>query len=196
MRRSSSCALTLFLALCFASHARASDGFYDDPPDLPKTVTLTLSPIHVLIPMLEMQAEVRVGDFLGLSVIGGGGRLMAKNAAGKERHFGAYEYGGQIAFYPSSVFKGLQLGAEALWMHVDVADVIGTDRVTGLGAGLTLGPFIGYKWIEEPGFTVFVQGGCSITAIHTPAKNTLGQDATSKEPDLLLLLNFNVGWSL
>ncbi|HEX2678814.1 MAG TPA: hypothetical protein VHM19_19310 [Polyangiales bacterium] len=172
-----------------------SYGYGEEPPPPPKNLTLSLSPLHVLVPMAEAQAEVRAGSYLGFAVIGGGGRVSAETSKGATLHFPAYELGGQAVFYPSRAFENFQLGAEAIYLHVGIEDVIGTKRVTGLSAGLTLGGFLGYKWIDPSGFTVFMQGGASTMVLPAHLKNELGQSATLKENSLYLLLNLNVGWS-
>ena len=80
-------------------------------------------------------------------------------------------------------------------MHVAIEDVIGNARVSGLGAGFSTGPFIGYKWISEIGFSVFLQGGFSLVLVRATATNDLGQSATKNENEILMLLNVNLGWS-
>ena len=49
--------------------------------------------------------------------------------------------------------------------------------------------------IADMGFTLFLQGGFTVMIVHAKAENSLGQSATTKENDLLLLLNVNLGWS-
>jgi hypothetical protein len=195
-----SCVFLTAFAVAGLAHAQDADGYqggyYDEPPAKLSNLTLTISPFHLFIPMLVLQAEVRAGDYLGFAVIGGGGRLDAQTSDKKVLHFNAYQAGVQVVAYPFEPFQKMQLGIEALWLHVTVDPVtLGARRVTGLGAGLTVGPFIGYKWISEPGFSVFIQGGFKVLVSQAHAKNDLGQSATVHENDLVLLLNMDIGWS-
>jgi Protein of unknown function (DUF3575) len=170
--------------------------FVDDQAPPPTSyVTLTLSPIHLLIPMFEAQAEVRILPMLSVAAIGGFGRVSVENTDGDKMKFDAYEVGGQVVYYPSDDFRAWQLGVEAIYMHMNIEEVIGNERVSGLGAGFAAGPLLGYKWISEPGFTLFLQGGFTVMLDKAEAKNDLGQRATLKENDLFPLLNANLGWS-
>jgi Protein of unknown function (DUF3575) len=204
--------LGTWLAASNLVHAQDADAdvgvpppsFYDDPPNLfgpepppppPSHFTLSMSPIHLLIPMLEMQAEVRVLPALGVSVIGAYGRIAGLTSTGEKLDFDAYELGGQVAYYTSEDFRGLHLGVEVLYLRVDVEKTIGSERVSALGAGVTVGPMLGYKWISEPGFSVFLQGGFSVAVLKAEAKNDLGQSASDEASDIFLLLNVNLGWS-
>jgi hypothetical protein len=183
-------------APCLTAQAQDYPEYAAEPePASDPVVTLSLSPLHLFIPILEAQLELRVSDGLGLSVFGGGGRITMHSTDGDELHFAAWEVGAQAAAYPFDVFKGFELGVEALWLHVSLEDEIGDNRISGTGAGLSIGPFLGYKWIAAVGFSVFLQAGFSALVAQAQGKNDLGQRASVDENDLLLLLNFNLGWS-
>src|SRR5689334_1254199 len=103
-----------------------------------EVVSLTFSPLHLLFPIFEAQAEVRIVPAVGLAVIGGigsmkadvptscGGGVVAGTCSHSVR-FGVTEVGGQVAVYPLADFRSLELGAEVLWLHVngEVEDVTG-----------------------------------------------------------------------
>lgn len=188
-------ALALVLVLVSALGAQAQESSYDEPLPPSELVTVSISPLHLFIPMLELQVELRLGELFGIAAIGGVGTLTVETSDGDQLSFPAQEVGGQLVFYPTEAFRNWQLGVEALLLRVEIDERIGSDRVTGLGAGLSAGPFLGYKWISDVGFSVFVQGGFTVAVVKSEATNDLGQSATVKENDLLLLLNVNVGWS-
>ncbi len=149
-------------------------------------VSITFSPLHLIQPVFEAQAEVRVLPALGLAGIGGIGRGTHEGIT-----FSVLELGGQIAAYPLDDFRSLQFGAEVLWIHVggEVGDVKGT------GAGTAVGPFVGYKLITRHGFTFFAQGGAQYIFVKAEASNSAGDTAEDSESGFIPLLNLNFGWS-
>lgn len=187
------CVLALAL-IAPAANARAQE-YYEPEPEKPHTLTVSISPLHLILPIVELQAELRVIDHLGVSLIGGYGRLTAKSSTDDVLHFSALELGGQLVWYPKEIFEGLHLGAEAMWLEATLDEPLGTTRYSGVGAGFSVGPLIGYKWIHESGFSVFVQGGFTVLLSRAHVKNDLGQEATAKENEILVLLNVNLGWT-
>lgn len=149
-------------------------------------VSLTLSPLHLLLPLVELTGEVRAADDIGLAIIGGYGSIS---------DFDVYEIGGQFRYYATGSFdQGLELGAEVL--HVGVSSPSGSVNVTGAAAGLAVGPFIGYKLTTRGGFTFDVQGGVQYMTARASAKSQgSGQSAQTDGKALIPLLNLNAGWS-
>jgi hypothetical protein len=167
------------------------------PPEPPvRNVTLTFSPIHLLFPVFEAMAEIRVANGFGIAAIGGYGEIAVEDVFGNDYKFTAYVVGGQIAGYLQHPFHGLQLGAEVLYLKVETKEEVGTRvRVTGVGDGLAIGPFVGYKLVTEGGFTFLVQGGAQYMAVRAEAKSGDGQFAQEEDSRLIPLLNLNIGWS-
>lgn len=99
-----------------------------------------------------------------------------------------FEAGASARYYALGSFRhGLQLGAEALYVHADTtADATGVQA-----AGLGLAPFVGYKWTHRTGFTVDAQLG--VTYLVARAASDAGAAATAR--DVAPLLNLNVGYS-
>jgi hypothetical protein len=151
-----------------------------------EVVSITFSPLHLIQPVFEAQAEVRLLPALGLAAIGGVGSLRHEGTT-----FSVLELGGQIAAYPLDDFRSLQFGAEVLWIHV------GGEKgdVTGTGAGTAVGPFVGYKLVTRHGFTFFAQGGAQYVFVKAEASNSAGETAEGSDSTFIPLLNLNFGWS-
>jgi len=168
----------------------------EPPPEPQHFLSFTLSPLHLIFPIAELTIEVKAADLVGIALVGGVGTVSAVTFSDQDLTFMAYEFGVQGVVYPIEPFESLQLGAELLYLQVSVEDEIGNQQVEGLGAGLAVGPLVGYKLLTSIGFTFFVQGGVSFVAIRAEAENDLGESATEDESRVLPLLNLNVGWSI
>lgn len=146
---------------------------------------------------MELTAEFRALDGLGLGLIAGAGSLTVNdpNSSIDGDSITAYELGAQVIYYPLEGFESLQLGAELLWLRVS-ADDLGSENVSGLGEGLGVGPLIGYKLITKAGFTFFVQGGFQYLAVQASASDGQGTTAEAEDSTIIPLLNANLGWSL
>jgi hypothetical protein len=169
-------------------------------PDVPKKserhVSLTISPLHLISPILELEVEVSPTPHLGLGAIGGFGSIKAESNDPQldDTRFSAYELGLQVIGYPLQDFSSLQLGGELLWVKVSTEKIGDTDVKANAG-GVAVGPFIGYKLITDAGFTLFVQGGFQYMAVKAEATNSLGESADEEQKTFIPLLNFNLGWS-
>jgi hypothetical protein len=152
-------------------------------------VSATFSPLHLFQPIFEADIEVMPIPHLGVSVIGGIGQI----SVGSDE-FAAYELGAHVIGYPLRDFSSLQLGAEILWIKISVEDFQGSD-VSGTGAGVAIGPFVGYKFIADIGFTLYVQGGFQYLRLEAEAHDTQGNSASADGAAFIPLLNFNLGWS-
>lgn len=156
--------------------ATADEGSFD--------VSLTFSPLHLLIvvPVLELTAEVRADRDVGVAIIGGYGSTGSWNV---------YELGGQLRYYATGSFdQGFELGAEVLFLGVRSSEGTGLSNAVS-ASGLAVGPFIGYKLTTRGGFTFDVQGGFQYLA-------PVGVDSERDRSELsavIPLLNLNVGWS-
>lgn len=144
--------------------------------------SITFSPVHLLVPMLEVQGEFRVHDRVGVAAIGGFGRTSGLSL---------FEGGLSARAYPLGDFDhGLQLGAEATYLGA-----MGTvGGVQAAGTGLTAGPFAGYKIAARFGLTFELQLGYQWMAVGARAQSG-GVTATEEQVDSGVLLNLNLGWS-
>lgn len=167
-------ALPLVLAI---GSAHAADKTVDD-----FKASITLSPLHLVLPLVEATGEFKLADRVGLAVIGGAGRVDG---------YPVWEAGVQGRFYGLGDFRGgLELGVEALAIGVRAEE----DGVTATALGVGLGPFIGGKYITDIGFTIDGQlGGSVVFASAQATDGTLTESRGART--LTPLLNLNLGWS-
>lgn len=162
-----------------------------------RDVSLTLSPLHLLSPIVEVTAEFRAVDGLGLALIAGTGSITVNDESSSVdgESFTVYELGVQAVGYPVEGFESLQLGVELLWLRVS-ADDLGSAKLSGLGEGVGVGPFVGYKLITKAGFTFFVQGGFQYLAAQGRTSDGQGRSSEAEAKTVIPLLNLNLGWSI
>jgi hypothetical protein len=162
-------------------------------PPLPRDVSLTVSVGRLLLPMAEVEAEIRIGSMLGLAAFGGAGVVSIETEESGNESLTAYEFGAKVLVYPIEPFENLELGAEFLYVNVS-SDDLGDDHVEGFATGIAVGPLLGYKTISEKGFTFSVQGGIAYIALHSEASSDTDA-AEESDQTWMPLLNLNLGWS-
>jgi hypothetical protein len=179
--------VALSLVLSFSAASAFADDLAPVPqvPDDP-SIAITMSPVHLAIPLVELTAEVRVARKFGIAVIGGAGVYRDKDTNTK---INLYEGGVSARYYVTGSFRtGLQLGAEAVYLK---ADADATTNITVRAVGLGLSPFVGYKWTHGSGFTFDSQLGVAYMAARAKADTGQMADASKIGP----MLNLNVGYS-
>lgn len=162
-----------------AGHARA------EPEAHPRrVVSVTFSPIHLILPVVEVTVEGRMGDKIGLGGVLGVGSVAIDNT---DDRAGLFELGGTFRYYVVGSFRsGVQIGGEFLYVHAN-----GTPNgVAATASGVSVGPFVGYKWTADLGFTFDAQLGVAATGIGAESGTS-----TESESDIGPLLNLNAGWS-
>jgi len=148
-------------------------------------VSLTVSPVHLVIPMAEVTAELRATSKLAASVIAGAGAFRDEDTNTK---ITLVEVGVSPRYYLLGTFRhGLELGAELLYLHAGADDLTGSNV---RAAGLSVGPYVGYKWIARVGFTLEAQVGASFLAVRGDSE-TMSTSDSRVGP----LLNLQTGWS-
>lgn len=164
----------------------APPGWAPPPPpaEHPRRVfSLTISPIHLFLPVVELTGEARVHDKVGIALVGGAGKYSDPNISGISAT--VIEAGGQVRAYVIGDFRhGMQVGGEVLYVHLN------DDRVAISGEGLAIGPFLGYKIMIDAGFTFDAQVGFE----HISARAS-SSTSTANDRSFIPLLNLNVGWS-
>jgi hypothetical protein len=161
-------------------------------------VSATFSPLHLFFPLFEVDVEVMPIPHFGVALLGGIGQTSLRSAHPDVDGTKAtvYELGGHLIAYPLKDFSSLQLGAEILWVKVDLDAIeLQGAEVTGSGAGIAFGPFVGYKFIADVGFTLYVQGGFQYMKVAAEAHASTGESANAEQDGFAPLLNFNLGWS-
>jgi len=156
------------------------------------TVSLTISPLHLLLPMVELTGELRLGTQASVALIAGGGRVPVTQSDGTKVTFTVLEGGGQLRYYVTGSFRrGMHVGAEILYVHVNGS----LEDITGVASGLALGPFFGWKMTSYAGFTFDVQGGVEVVTMGTRVSSRSGGSSDSSV-DYIPLVNLGIGWSI
>jgi hypothetical protein len=165
------------------------------PPPPPKTrhVTLSLSPLHLLLPVVEVTAEFRLTPWAGIAPIGGVGVVSVTEEDGDRMTFTFWEAGGQVDFYFMRDFRGLHAGVEVLYAHLSTSDL--ESGIAWAGNGWALGPLVGYKLLTEVGFTFVGQVGVQYQTARAREENPAGDTASDQDSTFVPLLNANLGWS-
>jgi hypothetical protein len=149
----------------------------------PRFASLTISPIHAIaLPMAELMIEFRPTAKIGLAAIGGIGRVESNGISAT-----ATEAGAQASYYVFRDFRGMHVGGEVLYLHLGDIE----QDMTLSGEGLSVGGFVGWKYIGASGFTFVAQGGVSYVAAR--AENAT---STAEKKRVYPLVNLNLGWSL
>ena len=157
-------------------------------PESPKSFTLSWSPLHLALPLIELEGEYNVAPHMGAGVILGGGRVTSTSSTGPSITATAYEVGAQFNYYIMHAFDGLHVGLEG--MYLTLGDVMQDSSVTA--EGLAIGPYVGYKLQTSIGFAFIAQLGAQY-AVAQAESSSSGAMASAKK--LYPLLNLNVGWS-
>ncbi len=138
-------------------------------------VSVTISPFHLVNPILQVTGELRLADKIGAAAILGGGVVSEE-----DRSYGIWDVGGQLRYYVLGSFThGLMLGADAGYVHVAGQLDSPMEYFVGTRAGI----FAGYKIATKSGFTFDVEFGPQY--VRENANNAEWQTLT----------NLKVGWS-
>jgi hypothetical protein len=149
-------------------------------------ISITFSPLHLILPIVEFTGEYRVAPKIGAAIIVGGGSVKAGSTTAN-----AFEVGASVRYYLLGNFaKGLQLGGE-----VDYLKVAATQSdVAAKAQGVAVGPFFGGKWTSSFGLTFDGQLGYQYLVAQGHASSGTSA-STSNASKNLVLLNLNVGFS-
>jgi hypothetical protein len=168
----------LFYGLLFPVYAQRA----------PHNVSLTISPLHLIGPIVELTGEFKMEDDIGVAAVVGVGSLEG---------FSVFEVGGQFNYYVIGSFQhGMQLGAEMLYISLS-DDYRNTDvDISAVGRGLAVGPYLGYKVAAGFGLTFNLQAGVYASLMKASAEDDMsGARASASGSSGGLLLNLNLGWS-
>ncbi|MGZ3416872.1 MAG: hypothetical protein ACXWUG_16390 [Polyangiales bacterium] len=189
-------------AAAHAENAGPAPTAADDEPV--HHVSLTFSPIHLLMPIFEVTGEVAVTNKIGVAAIVGAGSVPVKTTtttvgassiqtAETTEHYSAWEVGGHFNYYVIGNFDhGMQLGVEGMYVHVATSN--SDVRAVGTASGFAIGPYAGYKIATRIGFTF--EGNLGVQYVAARANATSGsQTATASGSSVIPLVNLNIGWS-
>ena len=157
-----------------------------------KKLSITNSPIHLALSILELMAEYQVAPKIGAAGILGYGSITETDNWGDEVEIPILEIGGQLNYYLLGNFdKGMQVGLEVLYLNASAED----EDVTVSVDGLAIGPYLGYKWTAGFGLTFDIQAGYEKLLFHGEAEDNFGNELEEEEVTGIPLINLNLGWS-
>jgi len=157
-----------------------------------KKVSITNSPFHLAIPVLELMAEYQVAPEIGVAGILGAGSMTETDSWGDESEIPILEIGAQLNYYLLGNFdKGMQVGLEVLYLKISDED----EDVSVSVKGLAIGPYLGYKWTAGFGLTFDIQAGYEKLLFRGEAEDSFGFEIEEEEETGIPLLNINIGWS-
>ena len=169
--------------LTVARSAAAQEGDPEATADKTNIATVSVSPLHLYIGMVEATSELNARPHLGLGLILGAGRASDVNNTVTGT---AYEAGLQINWYPFAAFSGAHLGVEGT--YVTIGDVMEDPHAEV--TGLSVGSFVGYKLQTDAGLALIAQGGVQYIEATGHTSTQLIRDSA-----VAPLLNLNAGWS-
>jgi hypothetical protein len=152
------------------------------PPRGP-VVSVSWSPVHLVLPVVEIEGELSPAPHVGVGVILGAGKVSNADDTVTAT---AIEGGAQFNYYFMRNFSGLHGGVEVIYLHA--SDV--PQDATVSAAGISAGPYAGYKVLTDFGFTFIAQLG--VQMLYVSASNTVDMKSETKFGPLL---NLNLGWS-
>jgi hypothetical protein len=171
------------------------------PGPLPR-VSLTFSPLQLSWPVseigishpfavYELAGELRVHEKVSFMVFGGVGEDSAPGAPGVQKVTDTeWHYGLQGRYYLAGDFRrGLPIGAEIYWFHFGSEAVFAQsgDTLTGGTRGRAAGPFLGYKYTFDRGFTIDGELGWVYV--------TMTEEDYPNHGGFKPIINLKLGWS-
>ncbi len=182
-----------------------SSAVTNEPERVP-IATVSLSAPHLIAPIVEATAELRVADHLGVAAIGaigrvnscepGDGYVARQLSACSGPPADMFGFGAQLDYYFTRRFSGLHAGIELLYQHLSLATMVDPPPSAVLaGSDASASAFVGYKLLARSGFTAIARGGLGVHSFAGQVQSTttamrVEQRAVSP------LLGLDVGWSL
>jgi hypothetical protein len=187
--------LALLLVTTGIAHAQPTETVAPPPtqPSSGERITVMWAPLRLIVPLVEVTAEYRVRDHLGVSVTLGAGKRTVE-ATGTEISGTEIEGGLQVRYYILRPFSGLQVGAEVLDEYVRFKEPLPMNVAAVAAGGVTVGPFVGWKLLSGSGFSFEAQLGARYVVVDPPVTGMAG-GAPPIDSRWLPLLHLNAGWS-
>ncbi len=139
-----------------------------------KRVTVAISAVYLLVPVYQLNAELALRPRWSVALRGGAGQFEMYGQTAWISELGA-----QAAYYLwGHASRGFQVGLDTRLVGYD-----GDGMLLGLGDGLAVGAFAGYKRAFGPGFTLGVQLGAAVAV------------AGESEDPVFPFLAVTAGWS-
>jgi hypothetical protein len=179
------------LSILMTTTARAEPG-----KDRGHRAAVTFSPLHLVLSIFEVQAEIYVTPDISVALIFGTGSIPADviNDPAITEPIGFTEYGAQVRYYfYGTTEEGAFVGGEFLQAEVDTH----SQGISAVGTGFAVGPMVGYKWVWG-GFALDLGFGASRIIVDAEAEGQVGDEmvkATESDSDTIPILNINIGWA-
>jgi hypothetical protein len=155
---------------------------------------VTTFPLLLVAPILELTVERRLQRNLGVAFMLGGGSFTDKAEMPGEvdNKFKVFEIGTSLRYYGLGNFqKGLQFGAAVEYVRL-TGDNLDGSTASGVGTGLLLAGFLGYKYTWSFGLTLEGQLGPAFAAI----RGEIGDGAVQESRKRITpYFNMNAGWT-
>jgi hypothetical protein len=169
---------------------------YFNEPQVPPWRTVMGSPLHLLLPMAVVTAEVAVVPKLGLALRGGAGWSADLDEDAKHaRRVATYEVAPQVRWYPIGNFNGgFDLIGEVSYVHVKT-DYLVDYAISSVSTGLSVGGLVGFKLVVPPGLTMEIQTGLRVRTYSPHYGNPPPANGGTKPERQLFAFQLNFGWS-
>lgn len=150
-------------------------------------VGLSVSPLHLILPVFEAQAEIYVSAPVSVVALVGYGKVSIE-VNGDPTDFDVFEIGGQARFYfYGATEEGAYTALEGIYTGVD-GEIEG---VIGIGRGVSGGPLLGYKWVWGH-FLLDLAAGVQYLAVSAEASDG-DETEEASGGEFAFNLNFNLG---
>jgi len=173
----------------------------DRPREPEHVLSLTFSPLNLILPEVKVMAEIRLARKVSVAAIGGVGSVGVSSdgslaiGAGAAERFVAWEAGAQGRYYLVGSFEhGMDVGLQAEYVGLSGSKSASGVEVLGTGSGFLAGPFVGYKLATRVGFTLDLQGGIAYEVVAAEASGG-GRSASGSASAWAPIVNLNLGWS-
>jgi hypothetical protein len=153
------------------------------------TLTVSLEPVMLVMPMVDSTIEYSPVPHLGLAVRAGYGHIGIPFVAGAN----IYELGGQANWYINQSFKGWHVGTEATWLWGGLSGYLFDNQQQMMPSQQqasperVLGAYGGYKFVWWRGMSAVVQVGVGKLDMKSSPDGPIHQ--------VIPVANANLGWS-
>ena len=159
-------------------------------------VAITISPVHLALNIVELQAEIYAAPKISVGVIVGTGSVPPKiiDDPAITEPIDVTEYGAQIRYYfYGTSEEGAFVGGEFLQVDADTK----SQGISAVGSGFAVGPMVGYKWVWG-GFVLDLGFGAAKILLDAEAEGQVGNEmvkATESKTETVPIVNINLGWA-
>ncbi len=145
-----------------------------------RDTSITIEPIYLVLPMLDVTVEHRLGPHVALSGTAGYGRLVFGLAT-------LWELAGASNFYLRRRATGAHLGFELRYLGGGMSKLLDPNQTSNARERVA-GAYVGYKWVASYGLTAVLQMGVGRMDITGSSEGDSSQ--------IIPVANFTAGWSI